>query len=125
MAGAGLLSLLVSACHDRGGTPPTPSDAPSLASAPSAVTSARRPARRYYLGRTQARCEIFWVEGDQISSPTPTPCPPDLVSGERIRLAGKACLREGSDPDRHQPVVCPERLMLAEPRGRTGALSAP
>jgi hypothetical protein len=125
MAGAGLLSLLVTACPDGDGLPPTPSGALSSDPAPSAAPSARRPPRRYYLGRTQGRCEIFWVDGDQVSSPTPSPCPADLLSGERIRRVGKTCFREGSAAERSLPVVCPEHLMRLESRDRAGASSAP
>lgn len=125
MAGAGLLALLNAACQDRGGALPAPSVEASAEPAPDAGSSARRPTRRYYLGRSQVRCEIFWVDGDQVSSPSPTLCPADLQPGERIRLAGKTCMREGSDPDRREPVVCPEHLTLQEARERAGAPSAP
>jgi hypothetical protein len=121
---AGLLSLLLGACRDRVG-PPAPSAEPSASPVPSLAASARRPTRHYYLGRTQARCELFWVDGDQVSSPTAAPCPADLQTGERIRRAGKTCLREGSDPERRLPVVCPERLVFEEALDRASAPSAP
>jgi hypothetical protein len=40
----------------------------------------------------------------------PTPCPLFLEVGERIRVAGKTCVREGGGPDRTEPVVCPDPL---------------
>jgi hypothetical protein len=125
MAGAGLLVLLVAACQDRGGSLPAPSAALSAEPAADAGVSARRPSRRYYLGRTQARCEVFWVDGDDVSFPTAALCPADLQPGERIRLAGKTCMREGSDPDRREPMVCPEPLYLQEARDHAAATGAP
>jgi len=56
------------------------------------------------------------VDGDQVSAPQPTPCPPDLLPGERIRIAGLTCLREGSSPERREPVVCPDPLTNQEKR---------
>jgi len=116
---AALSLTLAAACHDRGGAPPASSaalPASAASEAPSAAASARRPTRRYFLGRTQNRCEVFWVEGDEVSTPQSTPCPPDLLPGERIRIAGKTCLREGSDPERREPVVCPDPLTNQEKR---------
>jgi len=78
------------------------------------MPSARRPARRFYLGRTHERCELYVVEEDRISSPSPTPCPLEILPGERIRLAGKTCLREGSTPERREPVPCPAPLLEHE-----------
>lgn len=118
---AALLGLLAAACHDGGGAPLASSAAPSASEAPAPAVSARRPARRYYLGRTQSRCEVFWVDPDQVSAPSATPCPPDLLPGERIRIAGKTCLREGSDPERREPVVCPDPLTNTEKRDLAAA----
>src|SRR5262249_14680735 len=113
---ASLLLLFLASCHDRSAAPLASSAAPPTASAPDAAPSARRPTRRCYLGRTENRCEVFWVDGDQVSPPQPTPCPPDLLPGERIRIAGMTCLREGSDPERRVPVVCPDPLTNQEKR---------
>jgi hypothetical protein len=122
MVGVGLLSLLVTGCRDRSGTSPAP---PSEEAEPAAVSSARRPARRYYLGRILNRCEIFWVDGAEVSPPTLVACPLDLQPGERIRIAGKTCMREGSDPARHEPVVCPGDLTLKEQDDRESLSKAP
>lgn len=73
----------------------------------------RRPSRRYYLARTEARCEVYSVEADTVLTPTPTPCPTYLEPGERVRLTGRTCMREGR-PQREQPVMCPEALREAE-----------
>ena len=48
----------------------------------------------------------------------PTPCPLILEVGERIRVAGKTCVREGGGPDRVEPVVCPDPLTAFERRDR-------
>src|SRR6185503_9788340 len=113
---AALACLLLASCRDRGGAPPAASAAPPGPETPDAAASARRPTRRYYLGRTENRCAVFWVDGEQVSAPQPTPCPPDLLPGERIRIAGMTCLREGSSPERREPVVCPDPLTNQEKR---------
>lgn len=122
--------LALPACADEPATTPvaaTPAGGvasaggPATASggAPAAIATARRPTRKYYFGRTRERCEVYWVDGDRVSTPAPAPCPADLAVGERIRLAGMTCLREGSsDPAREHPVVCPDPLTNAEKRDR-------
>jgi hypothetical protein len=92
-----------------------PADTQDIAAPP----ATRRPTRRYYLGRTQERCEVYSTDGDALSSPTTVHCPPDLQPGERLRLAGKACLRESpSDPLRNVPVICPPPLTAREKADR-------
>jgi hypothetical protein len=115
----GVLSALLAlaACSDR--HPPPPAPASSAAPDPEPASSARRPTRRYYLARTAARCEIFFADPGHVSPPEPTPCPQFLEVGERVRLAGKACFREGGDPDRVEPCVCPVPLMDFERRDRS------
>lgn len=81
------------------------------------AATARRPARSYVLARSAEGCELYWLEGSATSRRTPTPCPAELVDGERIRLAGDACLREGITP-RARPVVCPQPLVELELQGR-------
>ena len=114
---AALLSLLplalLVACKDDS---PTLTAAPGAAipPEPTAMPSARRPARRYYLTRTPARCEITRVDEAGTSTPVPTPCPGDLQLGERLRIAGKTCTRESADLERVEPVVCPDPLTNQE-----------
>ncbi|MDC0741242.1 hypothetical protein [Polyangium mundeleinium] len=109
-----LLATLLSAC--RGGesadaTPTPPETTPSAAPSPSPSPSMpRRPTIRHYLARTAERCEVYSVDRDAVSPATRTPCPPDLQIGERIRVMGKSCMREGST-ERTQPVVCPGALL--------------
>lgn len=110
-------ALLVAGCHSEASTAP-PDAAPVIdAGAPDAALP-RRPTRRYYLGRNAERCEVYSIDGDVVSPAERTPCPQELAVGERIRLAGKTCLREGR-PDRTQPVVCPGALVTAEEKDRT------
>jgi hypothetical protein len=111
-----LLCAWVAACSTNTAAP-APSASGEVSAAP--LPSARRPSRRYYLGRTEGRCEVYSVDGDATSPRTGTPCPPDLENGERIRIAGKTCTRESpSGAAREQPVVCPDPLTLLEIKDR-------
>ncbi len=105
-----LLAALLPAC--RGGSM-EPAPAP-LASAPPAAASSvakpRRPTVRHYLARTAERCEVYSVDRDVVSPAVRTPCPQELQVGERIRVTGQSCLREGST-ERTLPVVCPGALI--------------
>lgn len=114
LSAAALLAL--AACQDRGAPAPAPSATASVAADPDPAASARRPARRYYLARTSSRCEIYRVDAQGISPSLITPCPLDLQIGERIRIAGKTCIRESSDAERVEPVVCPDPLTNREKR---------
>jgi hypothetical protein len=105
----------VAGCNDSSeeGAPPLEADAGLTDASTDGSGGPRRPARRYYMTRTEKRCEVYSVEGDQISPAMPAPCPAVIEVGERIRLAGRVCLREGT-PQREQPVVCPGDLLYAE-----------
>jgi hypothetical protein len=110
---ASIASLLVAlallgGCKDRG---PAPAPAASVTTIdPDPVASARRPTRRYFLARTAQGCEIYYLDASGASPPIPTPCPLELQVGERIRVAGKTCVRESNDPERVEPTVCPDPL---------------
>ena len=99
---------------------PAPSPAPSSGASPASSDATapdppRRPAKKWFMARTPARCEVYSVEGEAVSTAEPAPCPRYLEVGERIRIAGKTCMREGSpDPARLVPVVCPDPLTAAE-----------
>lgn len=111
---AGAAALAVGGCP---AAPATGDAGVAAASAPAVEPDAgvRRPTRRYYLGRNRERCEVYAVDGDLVSEPAPTPCPPDLLVGERIRIAGMTCMREGTrEQSRERPVVCPDPLTNAE-----------
>ena len=108
--------VALAACRDHPAPTAVARSAGSARPDPDPAASARRPARRYYLARTDARCEIYRVDEQGVSPTTPTPCPADLQIGERIRIAGKTCLRESSDAERALPVVCPDPLTNKEKR---------
>lgn len=107
------VALAVAGCNDGGASP---SPAASASATPAIDASARRPVRRFYLARTAARCEIYFADPGSVSPPLPTPCPSELQVGERIRIAGKTCIREGGERDRVEPVVCPDPLTSFERR---------
>lgn len=82
-----------------------------------AGSAPRRPKRRHYFARKSDRCEIYTIEGESPQAATEVPCPSEafLAEGERIRLAGKTCMREpapsSTDPSRQVPVICPSPLI--------------
>jgi hypothetical protein len=110
------LAVTTAGCKEK--HPPAAETVGSVAPDPTPAPSARRPVRRYYLARTATRCEIYFADPGSVSLPQPTPCPLILQVGERIRVAGKTCVREGGDPDRIEPVVCPDPLTNFEKQDR-------
>lgn len=108
--------VFVVSCQD-----PTPVEvrvASSSSAAPSPAASPtlpRRPTLRHFLARTDERCEAYSMDGEHVSPAERVACPEDLEVGERIRVAGKTCVREGKR-DRVRPVVCPGPLLLREKR---------
>lgn len=90
-----------------------PPSASASGSAPQGAPP-RRPTRRYFFARTESRCEVYSVDGEQTTASESFPCLGDLIPGERIRIAGKTCMRESSDPERREPVVCPDPLTNLE-----------
>jgi hypothetical protein len=91
-----------------------PRDREAVAPAPAVLPSARRPTRKFYFARTTERCEVYWHDGEEISSAEPHPCVRELEPGERIRLVGKTCIRESTVTARQVPVLCPDPLTAAE-----------
>ncbi len=79
-----------------------------------AMRKPRRPEQRFFLARSGHRCWVYWQRADERSKPRLVRCPRDLLPGERIRLAGRTCLREGGDEARRVPVRCPGELLTAE-----------
>lgn len=104
--------LALAGCEKKGAAASGPGEIASVA--PEPAISARRPTKRYYLVRIDQRCEIYARDGDAMTTPITTPCPPDLAPDERIRIAGKTCTRESADKSREQPVVCPDPLTNEE-----------
>lgn len=108
--------LFAASCADA--TPVEVHVTPAISAVPSAAvveTPPRRPSLRHYITRTEERCEVYSVEGDQVSPAERIPCPQDFEVGERIRVAGKTCVRDGK-PERVRPVVCPGPLLQRERR---------
>ena len=91
------------------------------AGAGSVLRAAQRPSRRYVLAHTKERCVVYWEDGDQRSEPLEVRCPRELESGERIRLAGQVCMREGAARERGVPVRCPTSLVALERADRLDA----
>ena len=117
------LALALASCKEK---PPPPPIEPAASAAPEPVFSARRPSRHYYLARTAAtRCELYFADPGSFSQPQPVTCPLILEVGERIRTAGKTCVREGGSPDRVEPVVCPNPLLDFEKHDRAGGGAQP
>jgi len=123
-----VFALFVASCADS--TPvevrvtPANSAAPSVPAPPAAPAPPRRPTVRHYLVRTEERCEVYSADGDQVSPAERVPCPQDFEVGERIRVAGKTCLREGKQA-RVRPVVCPGPLLDRQRReGRDAGADA-
>lgn len=104
--------LSLCACQKSETDPATGADLVVQDASPSEAPSARRPTRRYYAAHTRDGCEVYSIDGDRVSSRTPIPCPQDFLVGERIRLAGSTCMREGDREPR--PVVCPDPLTNLE-----------
>jgi hypothetical protein len=105
-AAVAALALAAEACRAE----PAPSEAREAATGePAPASSARRPTRRFALSRHDDRCEIAWEDEGARSPALETPCPQDLEPGERIRLTGRTCVREGERRP-SAPVVCPDPL---------------
>ena len=110
-----LVAVALAGCKGRDAAP---LETPSASPLAEPVVSARRPVRRYYLARQPTHCEIYFSDPDRDSPVQAVPCPLYLEIGERIRIAGKTCVREGGAPDRVMPVVCPDPLTNLEKRER-------
>jgi hypothetical protein len=118
LLGPALLGVIVAGCDAQTDVTtvagPGPSASASASSPPRAPP--RRPTRRYYFARTANHCEVYSVDGEQVSASESFPCVSELNPGESIRIAGKTCTRESPDPDRREPVVCPDPLTNFEKR---------
>ena len=115
LLGAAILGALAFGCDEQTSVT-TVAGPPASASASAPRPPPRRPTRRYYFARTATRCEVYSVDGEQVTAPESFPCVADLNPGESIRVAGKTCTRESPDPDRREPVVCPDPVTNLEKR---------
>jgi hypothetical protein len=125
-AAVGLAIAAVALAASSGGCGAKKSADIGLAASASAAPAvpARRPTRRYFLARTAERCEVYSIDGGDISEPQKTPCPQDIEDGERFRITGRTCIRESTDPAREVPVVCPDPLTNLEKKDQKAAAAA-
>ena len=111
---APLLLLAATGCEE----PPIPPTAREGEMEPplEALGSVRQPSETWIMTRTGERCEVTRsVEGQVVDTmPDRYACPKDLLLGERIRITGKTCIREGGPAERVVPVVCPDYLWYAK-----------
>ena len=127
--------------------PPSAASSPRRSRSPAARAAPRRSRRRrerdagaralrHPVGATAPRGGTTWSGPRPAARSTSripaatrrartTPCPLDLQVGERIRIAGKTCLRESGDPARVLPVVCPDPLTNLEKRDLAGRAPPP
>ncbi len=116
VTGCGKATVVTTAVTTDAGTSAPADGEASAEPVPTADPPLRRPTRRYFFGRTEASCEVYSVDGEATTPPEVFPCPGDLNVGERLRIAGKTCTRESPEPDRREPVVCPDPLTNLEKR---------
>jgi hypothetical protein len=116
LVGATLLGGILAGCNEQTSVTtvagPGPSASASAASEPRPPL--RRPTRHYFFARTANHCEVYSVDGEQVSASESFPCVADLNPGESLRIVGKTCTRESPDADRREPVVCPDPLTNLE-----------
>jgi len=115
LVGAAILGAIAAGC-DAQTSVTTVAGPPPSASASAPRPPPRRPTRHYFFARIANRCEVYSVDGEQVTPPESFPCVADLNPGESIRIAGKTCTRESPDADRREPVVCPDPLTNLEKR---------
>lgn len=111
VAGVWLASLLAPACESQRRGSPTEATADEEWDT---IATPRRPAARYYLINAADRCYVYVEVADERATRREELCPRDLRDGERIRLSGHVCVREGGGPTRDLPVRCPKGLLFAE-----------
>jgi hypothetical protein len=107
------VTALLVACE---APPSAPGHAASQAEPAHSVGPVRQAPERYFMTRTGERCEVtVEIDGEVIARREPLfACPRDLEIGERIRLAGRTCIRESPAAERAIPVVCPDHLTNTE-----------
>jgi len=114
-AAAGL-ALLIAACGDRDAPESNGARVADEAAEPAWHPEVRRPPWVFVFERVGPRCTIFRIDAGERKTQIEAgvACPIDMEVGERLRLAGKTCMREGGGPARETPVRCPDPLTEAE-----------
>jgi hypothetical protein len=108
------LACGATACGEEGGEASVARAAEPTAE-PAWNPAVRRPPWTFVFEKTGPRCAIFRIDGGERKTKVEdAACPIDMEVGERLRLAGKTCLREGGGPAREVPVTCPDALTNAE-----------
>lgn len=112
------LALALLACGPRG-IPEERRERDDQIPLPSQSAELRRPAVRYWMVPQvpmKENCRVLRVEADASETQLDLqPCPRDLRPGERIRLVGRTCFRDGLG-ERGGPTPCPPPLWDAEKR---------
>jgi hypothetical protein len=109
---APLVLALLTACDDA---PPPPRAGGPVTEATTSLTAVvRRPTPSVFLEHEESRCSVYWQEAELSSQRKAVLCPRDLAVGERLRLTGRTCQRESSDPLRAGPVRCAQALLKVE-----------
>ena len=99
---------------------PRTTDTHSVAPAPSSFDEIRRPARSYVVIHSGDGCSVHWLQDGRRSIGKTVPCPRELEAGERMRLAGRTCIRESERAERNVPIRCNKELFYAEKADKEG-----
>jgi hypothetical protein len=107
-----LVALSLSGCRCSAETEHT-TDTTTQTAAPSDLGPLRRPARTYWVVNDGGQCAVHWEANGKRSQGKHVRCPRELLDSERMRLAGRTCLRESQQPERNVPVRCVLELFYA------------
>jgi hypothetical protein len=111
-------AIVLSGCEMESSAPPLPKSADPPA--PSVSSTTRPRSRNYYVENVEEVCAVYWQEGARLSVRKTIACPREIEPGERLRLAGRTCMREAASAQRNVPVRCPKQLLYAEDGDRRG-----
>lgn len=106
------VALALVGCEEERLPPPLPASAAPLS--PSVASSMRPRTRSYFAANEDQTCVVYWQEGEQRSVSKSIPCPRELEPGERMRLAGRTCMREAVAEERSVPVRCAKQVLYVE-----------
>jgi hypothetical protein len=104
--------VTVGGCDAETSAPPLPTSADLPA--PSASPTTRPRSRAYFVENIEEVCAVYWQEGGRSSVRKEIACPREIEPGERLRLAGRTCMREAAKVERNVPVRCPKQVLYAE-----------